>query len=93
MLLLITIKPDIYVNLHSEDTDATALAHQYLGPRVRACMEHAIANDRRQGVLAAALAGSIADEDRAALSAMGFTGVAVALLFEPAPSETTDVGS
>lgn len=84
MLLLFTIRENLYVGMHSDDAQATALACTYFAARVREQLERAVAGGLDQPALAASLSSMFTDGDRVALASWGFTGVAVAQVFESA---------
>lgn len=82
MLLLITVPKSLQVRLHSDDTAATAKAHDYLRARMHALLGYAVDHEQDASALAAAIMSGITDADRVALAALGFSGVAVVQVFE-----------
>ena len=85
MLLIITIQPDGKILLNSDDNDATGKAFALLSDRMRTAAE-AWASDHSQRNVLISLAGSIDQRDVTALGHLGFTGFALAVVFEDVPT-------
>lgn len=83
-MLLITVPKTLQVRLHSDDLAATAKAHEYLRERMHRLLGEALETelDPDPSALAGAIMSSITSADHVALAALGFGGVAVALVFE-----------
>ena len=85
MLLIITIQPDGKILLNSDDNDATGKAFALLSDRMRTAAEEWVSERSQLGALAI-LAGSIDGRDVTALGHIGFTGFALAVVFEDVPT-------